>query len=422
MKPFRDVAPRALLRLVLVCGGLMLLLPGHSVLAQRRDTIQTARDTSQRAFVRGGVYDKPFLTRLGGRTAIGGYAEAHARWQRVDGLQDETGFVAKRFNLFTNTRVSDFVRIGAELEFEDGGEEVKIEYAAIDVLIHPSLALRGGMLLSPLGRFNLSHDSPLNEFTDRPLVAVELLGTALSEPGFGVFGQLDLARAPSLKAAGGGPALGQAARLTYEFYATNGFHDGLINESEAGTRVALGRGNFEDNNGSPALVGRLAFSPRIGYEIGLSAHHGAYNRFNQEGMVVENRRDLSIGVLDAEAALGRLQLSGEAALVAIDIPAGLSGIYAARQQGAYLDAVLPFGAGWVRTMPQSTFAAKVRYDFVDFDAQRVGQTEAQVSLGLNFRPTADTVLKFDYVRGRARDEFNNAADHAFLLVSFATYF
>ena len=81
----------------------------------------------------GGVHDKPFQGRLLGRTAFGGYAEAHARYERVDGLRERAGFEAKRFNLFTATTVSDVVRIGAELEFEEGGEEVKVEYAAIDV-------------------------------------------------------------------------------------------------------------------------------------------------------------------------------------------------------------------------------------------------------------------------------------------------
>ena len=367
--------------------------------AQQRDTT--------RAFVRGGVYDKPFLTRLGGRTAIGGYAEAHARWERVDGLRDEAGFEAKRFNIFTNTRVSDFVRIGAELEFEEGGEEVKVEYAAIDFLIHPSLAIRGGMLLSPLGKFNLSHDSPLNEFTDRPLASVDLLGVALSEPGFGILGQVGFAR---------------TARVTYELYATNGFHDGLINDSEDGTRIPLGRGNFEDNNGSPALVGRVAVSPRVGYELGASMHHGAYNIFNEEGTVVDERRDLSIGVIDAEAHIAALQLSGEAAVVSIDVPPGLTRIYAARQRGFYVDAILPFGRGWVSTMPESSLAVKARYDYVDYDTQQVGTSVRQASFGLNFRPTPDSVLKLDYVRGRGRDEFNNLAEHAFLLVSLATYF
>jgi hypothetical protein len=73
-------------------------------------------------------------------------------------------------------------------------------------------------------------------------------------------------------------------------------------------------------------------------------------------------------------------------------------------------------------MPGSAFAAKVRFDYVDFDAERTGQSVAHVTLGANFRPTPDSVLKLDFVRGRSRDEFNNLAEHAFLLFSIATYF
>jgi hypothetical protein len=389
----------------LVPAVVLLLVTAGPVAAQRDTT--AARDTIDRPFVRGGIYDKPYLTRLGGRTTLGGYAEAHARWERVDGQTDEAGFEAKRFNLFTNTRVSDFVRIGAELEFEEGGREIKLEYAAIDVRVHPSLTLRGGMLLSPLGKFNLSHDSPLNEFTDRPLVSTELLGVALSEPGFGAFGQFGLAG---------------TGRVTYELYATNGFHDGLITDSEDGTRIALGRGNFEDNNASPALVGRIAVSPSQMYELGISAHHGAYNVSNEEGLQIDERRDLTIVALDGEARILGVQLSAEAARASIDIPPGLSGIYASRQHGVYVEAVRPFGRGWVSTMPSSSFAAKVRFDYVDFDADQRGGTTGQVSLGLNFRPTQDSVLKLDYVRGRSRDEFNNLGEHAFVLFSLATYF
>lgn len=370
-------------------------------------TAQADTATVDRPFVRGGVYDKPYLTSLGGNTAIGGYAEAHARYEQVDGLPGESGLEAKRFNLFASSRVSDFVRFGVELEVEEGGEELKLEYAAIDLRIHPSLTLRGGMILSPLGRFNLAHDSPLNEFTDRPLVSTEVLGVALSEPGFGVLGQL---------------GFGRTGRVTYEAYATNGFHDGVVDGSEAGTRIPLGRGNTEDNNGSPAVVARLTVSPRVGYELGLSAHHGAWNVFNIEGVEVDERRNLTIAVLDAEATVAGVQLSGELALARVDIPRGLEGIYASRQRGVYLDAAWTFGRGWVVVMPQSSFTAKLRYDQVDFDADRPGQSVRQVSAGINFRPTSDTVLKFDLVRGRSFDEFENPADHLRLLFSMATYF
>src|SRR5262245_11191275 len=298
-----------------IYAGLACVIAAVAARAQV-DTLK--RDSIVRPFVRGGTFDKPYLANLTGRTAIGGYAEAHARWEQVDGLTDEATFEAKRFNLFASSRVSDFVRIAAELEFEDGAREIVLEYGAIDLLIHPRFSIRAGMILSPLGRFNLAHDSPKNEFTDRPLVSTDLLGATLSEPGFGGLGLIPL---------------GTEGRMTFEGYFTNGFNDGLITASEAGTRIAFGRGNLEDNNGSPAFVGRIAFNRGLDHEIGFSTHVGAYNVFDVEGTPVDRRRNLTISAVDAESQILGVRLSGEAALASIDIPPGLEGIYANRQTG-----------------------------------------------------------------------------------------
>jgi hypothetical protein len=59
---------------------------------------------------------------------------------------------------------------------------------------------------------------------------------------------------------------------------------------------------------------------------------------------------------------------------------------------------------------------------VDFDADLPGDMTRQATVGINFRPTQDTVLKLDWVRARSRDRFNNPSDHAGLLFSVATYF
>jgi hypothetical protein len=364
-------------------------------------------DTTDRPFVRGGVYDKPFQHRLAGRAVFGGYAEAHWRHERADGAQVEGGFEAKRFNLFANARVSDFVRFAAELEFEEGGREVSLEFAAMDVRLHPALSLRGGIILSPLGRFNLAHDSPLNEFTDRPLVSTELIGVALSEPGIGAFGRV---------------RTGGASRLTWEVYATNGFGDGVVTASEAGTRIPAGGDNFEDNNASPALVGRVAWSPRLGTEVGLSAHRGQWNTHAREGVAFDARRSLTVAVLDVEAEWRGVVLQGEAATAAIDVPDGLRGIYATRQAGGYVEVVREFARGLVRTMPQSSFAVKARFDAVDFNRHLRGDAVARFTSGLTFRPTRDSAIKFDLVRGRERDQFNNATERAAVLVSLTTYF
>ena len=375
----------------------MCLLP-VATLAQQQDTT--------RPFVRGGIYDKPYLTTLPGRTAIGGYAEAHARWHQVDGITEEAGFVAKRFNLFASSAVSDWVRFAAELEIEEGGEEVKLEFAAIDVRIHPALTLRGGMLLSPLGRFNLSHDSPLNEFTDRPLPSTGIVGVALSEPGLGVLGALPV-----------GPG-----RITYEVYAVNGFGDGLIELSEDGTRIPLGRGNLEDENRSPAFVGRLAWSPGLFLEIGAAVHHGAWNTWSQDGLEVDRRRDLRIMVGDIEIERGGFRFAGEVVDARVDLPSSLTGLFAERQGGIWAEALRDFGRGWVPTIPAAFFSAGVRYEVVDFDRQVSGDQVRQWQIGLNFRPTRESVLKLSWLRGESRDRFNNAAKHAGLRFSLATYF
>ena len=388
-----------------ICGlaALSMLAAPASAQEEKRDTTRT----TGRPFVEGGAFDKPYMTRLFGRTAIGGYAEAHARWEQADGVTEEAGFDLKRWNIFTSTQVNDFIRIGAELEFEELAEEITLEFAAIDFTIHPSFTVRAGAILSPLGRFNLSHDSPRNEFTDRPLVSTEIIGTALTEPGLGALGAF---------------GLGGAGRLTYELYAVNGFHDGLINDSPDGTRIPAGKKNFEDGNASPAAVGRLAWSPRLGYELGISGHRGAYNVFRADGEQVEERRDLAIWAVDAEVTVAGVEVSGEAVAANLDIPAGLDGINAAAQRGLYAQAVRDFGRGWIRTMPRSYFEVGARYDTVDFDSDFLGDTLRRMTVGLNFRPTEDAVLKFDYVRGQTRDRFNNLGEQAGFLFSIATYF
>jgi hypothetical protein len=376
-----------------------------SAFPQGRDTA-TRADTT-RPFVRGGIYDKPFIGRLAGRIAIGGYAELHARYERANGVLDESGFVPKRFNLFVNSRVSDVVRFGAELEFEDGAKEIALEFAAIDLRLHPAVVFRAGIVLTPLGKFNIAHDSPLNEFTDRPLVATELIGSALSEAGLGLLGEF---------------GVGTGGRLTYEAYATNGLHDGLLFDSPAGTRLPRGKGNFEDGNSSPAFAGRVAWSPSLAVEVGVSGHHGAYNVFEREGVRVDARRNVSVFALDGEWIVPGLRIAGEAAAARVELPPSFEGLFAGRQRGAYLEVVREIRKGFQRGLPNSLIALKLRGDAVDFDTQVTGDAIAQFSVGANYRPTPDTVLKFEFVRGRAWDRFNNASQFAKLLASVATYF
>lgn len=357
-----------------------------------------------RVFVSGGITDKPFITGIA-RTSIGGYTEAHWRWEREDGLTEELGFEMKRFNLFAYSPVSDRVRVAAELEFEEGGEEIKIEAALVDFEIHPSLNFRGGIILAPLGRFNLAHDSPANDLTDRPLVSTQIVPTALSEAGMGFYGSLYPSR---------------DLRITYEAYGVNGFGDGVIGDPD-GTRIAAGKGNLEDNNNRPSFVGRVTVSPNTAWEVGASVHTGPYNTWQIEELDIDERRSLTLFVLDADVAWRRFELQGEYATASIDVPSQ-SAIFADSQSGYYLQLNTHFGHGLFAEMPGSQFTGIVRYGLVDFDTDTDGDSHRRLTLGVNFRPLEDSVFKLDYQRNWTRDAFENQGKGAALIFSVATYF
>jgi hypothetical protein len=366
----------------------------------------TAQDgADDRPFVSGGITDKPFIGQVS-RTSIGGYTETHFRWERELGLTEELTFDMKRFNLFVYTPVSSRLRVAAEIEFEEKGEEIVVEAALIDFEFHPTVTLRAGILLAPLGRFNIAHDSPANDLTDRPLMNTELIGTALSEVGMGFYGAIF----PS-----------NASRVTYEIYAVNGFHDGVALNDADGTRIPAGKDNIEDNNNRPSVTGRLALSPGSAGELGLSVHTGPYNTWEIDGLTVDDQRDLTLFVLDGDVNWRRFQLLGEYATASIDVPAA-SSLLAESQNGFYLQGNSRFGHGWLSTLPDAEFTAVARWGQVDFDTDVDGDSQNRLTLGLNLRPVEDAVFKLDYQRNWTRDRFNNESKSAALLFSVATYF
>lgn len=359
--------------------------------------------------VKGGAYDKPhFSASSKGGTSVGGYAEAHFRYEKEEGILEERTFVPKRFNLFFHSAVSDRFRMAAELEFEEGTEEILLEMAILDFEIHSSLSFRAGMILTPLGKFNLAHDSPSNKTTDRPLVSTQIIPTALSEPGMGVFG----AFYPSAR-----------SRITYELYAVNGFDDDVVTESDEGTRIAEGRHNFEDNNNSPAFAGRIGFSPDPAADAGFSWHRGQYNTTFLEAISVDEARNITIWALDGEYRRGRYELLGEYAHATIEIPPDLMGsIYAEKQQGFYLQGSASLLRGILPSIPEAAFEGVVRYDRVDMDSDIGGDHKTRLTLGLNFRPTPESVFKFNYMRNWNTDRNKVQATGAGILISVATYF
>jgi hypothetical protein len=356
-----------------------------------------------------GIATRPFLYR-GVNAAVGGYVDLEfAR----DFDANTTTFTQHRFIPFIFAEISDRLHFGTEVEFEYGGPnaptrdgEVKVEFAAFDVSLARAVNFRAGALLSPLGKFNLIHDSPVNDLTDRPLVDNRIIPTTLTEAGAGLFGQLY----PS-----------ETSVLTYEAYVVNGFNNSLlgytVNAATGAitptTNVRSARGSMRgDNNPGKSLVGRVAFSPLLGIELGVSAHTGPYADAG------DGR--LTVAALDGIVARGRWELLGELATASLSVDrpteeprarqaflaargntVGFDAAYAAAafttaQRGAYLQFNYHFLQGTVAGFPNSTFTGVVRLDHLDLDADRDGNLQQRLSLGLNWRPIEQSAIKIDY--------------------------
>lgn len=374
-----------------------------------------AQDDS--ASVQGSIYRRPFIAEAG-RTAVGGYVEANAHYAREQGIGPGLSMELRRFNLFLFSALGPRLRFISELEFEHGTQEIALETALIDYRLSSAFVLRGGILLPPIGAFNQNHDGPRWEFVDRPLVSTEIIPSTLSEVGFGVNGRL----APD------------GLTLTYDAYLTNGLGEGVVLNPTGRTHLASGRrpGQFAgDDNGVPALSGRLALrKPEVG-EAGVSFYGTTYNSFRVDGMAVDDRRDLAITALDLAVSLpGGITLRGEAALARIELPGGLTDLLGARQWGAHLDLVAPVWRAERGVLRGSVLAIITRLEHVDrnvgrFDAtgQLIGDDISAVVFGASLRPAAGTVLKVNLRREWAHDLLRNAAARrAALQVGLASYF
>lgn len=372
-----------------------------------------AQDTSM---VQGGIYQRPFLVSAG-RTAVGGYAEGNANYFRTDGVGEGLSMELRRFNIFLFSSIGRRLRFISELEFEHGTEEIALETALVDFTLTPSFVVRGGILLPPVGAFNVNHDGPRYDFVDRPLVSTRIIPATLSEVGFGVHGRL----AP------------RGVTLSYDAYLVNGLGDGVVLNATGRTDIPSGKtpSRFEeDNNGSPAFSGRFAAQSRRFGELGLSYYGGIYNSWRVEGEAVDAKRRLSIIALDMNTELSSLSLRGEVAWVKVDVAEDLEEVMAERQWGVYLDAVLPVWRPRIRGLTDPVVSLGVRLERVDFNRGEFTSTGGKifdeinaVTAGASFRPAPGTVFRLNYRFESSRDLLGNPASKTGgIQAGFATYF
>lgn len=247
---------------------------------------------------------------LGDRVSLGGYGSMRFETNDVASGNNIPGgsaaaFTFRRFVLTTDAHPAPRLRIYSETEFErlfeleaekesgrsgggstfkqtlegNAGGEIGIEQAWAQYDFAEKHGLRAGIVLVPVGRFNLLHDDdywdvPRRTLTDRdgPVIPVK---SAWRDLGAGLVGGFNL---------------GSSGKLDYQIYALNGAALDFNIEQELATEggspgtaelvlnseMQLTSGFFDGSKSATAFAWRAAYSPNLHGEFALSGYHGKY--------------------------------------------------------------------------------------------------------------------------------------------------
>lgn len=366
------------------------------------------------------VYNRPFLQVGKLPVALGGYVEANHQYFRQDGVTEGHQFQMRRFTLFVSSAVSKRIKFLSELEFEDGTKEINIEFASVDMELSPLFNLRGGVMMNPIGAFNQNHDGPKWEFVDRPISATQMLPATWSNVGFGVFGK----------------KYTKDWVYAYEAYLTNGFDDQIINNSENKTFLPASKANrnrFEESfNGSPLFTGKLAVRNRKIGELGLSYMGGIYNKFEEDGLILDTKRRVNVFSVDANTTIPRLNtfINAEWAWVHVNVPDTYTEQFGEKQQGGFIDIVQPIWNKPVFGYERSVINVALRLEYVDWNKGKFISTDTNISddlfsvvSAISWRPTAQTVIRLNYRYNWQKDILGNPPSKlAGFQFGFSTYF
>jgi hypothetical protein len=381
---------------------------------------RVARDTTDRLMNLDAVYNRPFwgLGKL--PVALGGYAEVNWQHLGTDGISEGHQFQMRRMTLFVASTISKKIKFLSEIELEEGGKEIAIEFAAVDVAFHSLFNLRGGIIMNPIGAFNQNHDGPKWEFTDRPVVSTQMLPATWSNAGFGLFGK----------------TFQNNWMFAYEAYLSGGFDNSIIDNDVNKTYLPAAKDNherFEESaSGTPLVTTKVAVRHTLLGELGASYMGGIFNKFQDDGIVLDVKRQCHVFAIDYNTTLPVLNtfITGEWAWVRVDVPDTYSQQYGNRQYGGFLDIVQPVLKRKMLGWSNATLNLACRLEYVDWNVgefretgDNIGEELWSILPAVSFRPTAQTVFRLNYRYQWQQDILDNAPSKtAGFSFGISTYF
>lgn len=380
--------------------------------------IQT--DTSNMKLNMDAVYNRPFLQMGKLPVSIGGYIEANSSYFGTDGVTEGLSFQIPRMTIFISSTIKKRIKFLSEIELEEGGKEIAIEFASMDIELHPLFNLRGGVIMNPIGGFNQNHDGPKWEFISRPISSTTIIPSTWSNVGFGIFGKYGR----------------NNLVWAYEFYATNGFDDKIIANDQNRTWLPESKKNkerFEESfNGEPLYTAKTALRHRKIGEIGFSWMGGIYNKFMDDGIRLDKKRRIDLFAIDFNTTIPVIKttINGEWVWASLDIPTTYTQQFGDKLQGGFVDIVQPIIRRKILGWENATINIAARLEYADYNVGTFRENGENISdhiyavvPGLSFRPSPQTVIRLNYRYHWQTDLLGNpAARTAGIQFGFSTYF
>ena len=335
-----------------------------------------------------------------GGARIGGYAEMHYNAPE-DGT---TQLDFHRFVLLISKPISDWIFFNSEVELEhafvEGGEEageLELEQAWLQFQLNPTLGVRAGIVLAPVGLINPRHEPTSFYGVERPDFHRVIIPTTWFDYGAGV--------------------VGQAGDVSYEAYLMSPLDANGFRGSDA---IRSGRQKaFESETESLAITGMARY--RLpGVAVGLSfwrgnslsdavqecaAHPSSGEEDDESGCANTEKVNIdsivvTVYALDVEAQAGIFQLRAEYAAGTIEDSDKLNAITGRGAPSAFNGFyVEPSARVW--QSGDHSVGVFARYEDLNPQAEVKGGSVddsfnfVKTVAGVNYWPHPDVVIKGD---------------------------
>ncbi len=311
--------------------------------------------------------------------SIGGYGEMY--WASEDKRGERAYADVYRFVPYIGYKFSDEIILNSELEFEHGGEEVAIEFMYLDFLFNRSFNIQAGNLLVPMGLVNRRHEPTLFNTIQRPDVEKYIIPSTWHENGVVVYGSI------------GESGFSYSAGIINGLNLKNISNDGVTQPSKNWIK----NGRIGSQNKGPmervAFVGRVDYTGRNGVLLGSSVYYGGAAQGDPNGV--------NALIYDIHALYEKEGFKLKALYTALTLDGAekIGPRSAKSAEGYFINMEYDILASKNTSKRVPLFVQYESYDPVSsvVSGARPDLEQTNITVGVNFFPHEQVVLKADYV-------------------------